>query len=294
MLDRLLGNYMLGKGLLTRSQLVQVFHAQESKRAKLGVIAVSEKLMTIAQAEQVNALQASMDKRFGDIAIEKGYLSEMQLSRLLELQGNSYLAFVQSVVDEGFLSMEQITMAEEEYQKENGFTATDIVELKSGDIGRIVSIFVDSSDEAYKGLFSMAIKTMYRLIDNHVYIGRAYRTGSVRSEVLGFQSFNGDEKTTLAVSGKYTDVQKLAIAYTKEEFIETEEDALDAACEIINCINGLYATERSAAGVKVDLEPPEFFVSYTEATGPIVALPVYLSGGEILLLGTIGDNMKIG
>lgn len=294
MLDRLLGNYMLEKGLLSKSQLATVFHTQESKRAKLGVIAVSEKLMTIAQAEQVNALQATMDKRFGDIAIEKGYLSEMQLSRLLELQGNSYLALIQAIVDEGFLSMEQIAAAEEGYQKENGFTSTDIVELKSGDISRMVPIFVDSGDEAYKQLFAMAIKTMYRLIDNHVYIGKAYRTNSVRAEVLGFQKFKGDEKATVAIGGKYADVQKVAIAYTKEEFIETEEDALDATCEFINCINGLYATEKSVSGIKIELEPPEFFVTYTEASGPIVVLPVFLGGGEILLMGTISDDMKIG
>ena len=294
MLDRLLGTFMLEKGLLTRSQLVQAYQTQESKRAKLGVIAVSEKLMTIAQAEQVNALQASMDKRFGDIAIEKGYLSEMQLSRLLELQGNSYLAFIQAVVDEGFLTMEQVTSAEEQYQKENGFTATDIMELKTGDIERIVPIFIDSGDEAFKQLFSIAIKAMYRLIDNHVYIGKAYRLNTIKSEVLGYQRFDGDEKATVAISGKYSEVQKVAIAYTKEEFIETEEDALDAACEFINCINGLYATERSNSGSKIDLEPPEFFVSYTEASGPIVALPVYLGGGEILLLGTISEDMKIG
>lgn len=294
MLDRLLGNYMLEKGLLNKGQLTQAFQTQESKRAKLGVIAVSERLMTIAQAEQVNALQASMDKRFGDIAIEKGYLSEMQLSRLLELQGNSYLAFVQSLVDDNILTMEQITACEEEYQKENGFTATDIVELKSDDIDRIVPIFVDSGDEAYKKLFSVAVKTMYRLIDNHVYIGKAYRTNSIRAEVLGYQKYYGDEKATVAISGKYSDVQKVAIAYTKEEFIETEEDALDATCEFINCIDGLYATEKSIAGVKIELEPPEFFVSYTEASGPIVALPVHLGGGEILLFGTIAEDMKIG
>lgn len=294
MLDRLLGNYMLEKGLINKGQLQQAFQAQESKRAKLGVIAVSEKLMTIAQAEQVNALQASMDKRFGDIAIEKGYLSEIQLSRLLELQGNSYLAFVQSLVDEGILSMEQITHAEEEYQRENGFTATDIVELKSDVIDRIVPIFIDSGDEEYKTLFSMAIKTMYRLIDNHVYIGKAYRTNSIRAEVLGYQKFHGDENATVAICGKYADIQKVAIAYTKEEFIETEEDALDATCEFINCIDGLYATGKSLSGAKIELEPPEFFVSYTEASGPIVALPVFLGGGEILLLGTISGEMKIG
>ena len=294
MLDRLLGNYMLEKGLLSKGQLIQAFQTQESKRAKLGVIAVSEKLMTIAQAEQVNALQASMDKRFGDIAIEKGYLSEIQLSRLLELQGNSYLSFVQSLVDDGLLSMEQVTKAEEDYQKENGFTATDMADLKSGDIDRMVSIFIDSADEAYKKLFSMAIKTMYRLVDNHVYIGKAYRTNSIRAEVLGYQKYRGDEKATVAISGKYADVQKVAIAYTKEEFIETEEDALDATCEFINCIDGLYATEKSLEDIKIELDPPEFFVSYTEATGPIVAIPVYLSGGEILFFGTIAEDMKIG
>ena len=85
MLDRLLGKYMVEKGILTKDQLRQVYHLQEANRAKLGVIAVSEKLMSIAQAEQVNALQATVDKRFGDIAIEKGYLTESQVARLLEL-----------------------------------------------------------------------------------------------------------------------------------------------------------------------------------------------------------------
>ena len=51
---------------------------------------------------------------------------------------------------------------------------------------------------------------------------------------MGYQKYYGDEKATVAISGKYSDVQKVAIAYTKEEFIETEEDALDATCEFIN------------------------------------------------------------
>ncbi|WP_029231952.1 chemotaxis protein CheX [Butyrivibrio sp. VCB2006] len=295
MLDRLLGNYMLEKGLLTKQQLQKAYSIQENNRVKLGVIAVSEKLMTIAQAEQVNALQATMDMRFGDIALEKGYLSQTQLGRLLELQGNSYLAFIQAIVDENFLSMEQVHNAELEYQKEYGYTETDIVDLKSNDVERIVSIFLDDDMLANKELIVMAIKTMYRLIDSHVCIGKAYRVESLRSEVIGYQKFHGDEKATVAICGKYQDVEKLAVSYTKEEFIETEEDALDATCEFINCINGLYATDRSKIGVKIELEPPEFSVTYTETKGsPIVALPVRLSGGEIVLLTATGDDVSIG
>ena len=294
MLDRLLGNYMLEKGLLTKQQLMTVYKAQENKRAKLGVIAVSEKLMTIAQAEQVNGLQASMNMKFGDIAIDKGYLSQAQLGRLLELQGNDYLAFVQAAVDENVLSMEQIRNIELDYQKEFGYTETDLVELKSNDIDRIVPIFIRDEFAAHKDLICMAVRTMYRLIDSHVAIGNAYKIESLRNEVIGYQKFHGDEKATMAICGKYQDVEKLAVAYTKEEYIETEEDALDATCEFINCINGLYATEKSRSGVVIELEPPEFSVSYTETKGGnIVALPVYLGGGEVVLLSALGDDVDI-
>ena len=69
MFDRIMGKYLIDKGRLTKAQLSAVYQVQESKRAKLGVIAVSEKLMTVAQAEEINALQATMDKRFGDLCV---------------------------------------------------------------------------------------------------------------------------------------------------------------------------------------------------------------------------------
>ncbi len=295
MLDRLLGKYMLEKGILDKGKLQRAYKVQENNRAKLGVIAVSEKLMTIAQAEQVNALQASIDMKFGDIAIEKGYLSQAQVGRLLELQGNSYLAFVQALVDEGLLSMEQIGNVEAEYQKELGLTETDLVELKSNDVDRIMSIFLDREDQAVKDHFSMAIRTMYRLVDSHVYIGKAYRTTSIRAEVMGYQRLHGGEKAAVAISGKYEDVQKVAISYTKEEFVETKEDALDATCEFINCINGLYATEKSKSGGSIELEPPEFSVTYSEAKGDsIIALPVYLSGAEITFFRSVNSDIEFG
>ncbi len=294
MLDRLLGTYMIEKGLISRTQLVKSYQIQETNRAKLGVIAVSEKLMTIAQAEQVNALQASMDKRFGDIAIEKGYLTEIQLNRLLELQGNSYLAFVQALVDESYLTMEQVTRAEADYQNDMGITATDMTILKAGDIEKIVPIFLDTEDKRLRRMFCMAVKNLYRLVDSHVFIGKAYRVGSIRNEVLGYQGFSGAEKAKVAIAGKYEDIRKMAIGYTKEEFIETEEDALDAICELINCMNGIYASDMSKEGVAIDLAPPEFYINFTEATGDYLdVLPVYISGGEVRLIISASSDIKM-
>lgn len=284
MLDRLLGNYMVNEGILDKSQLTEAYHVQETKRAKLGVIAVSEKLMTIAQAEQVNALQATVDKRFGDIAIEKGYLTEAQVGRLLDLQANAYLIFIQALVDHGFVSLEQVKNAEADYQRSMGLTETDMIRLKEGDVSKIITIFLNTDDENIREMFSMGIKNLYRLVDNHVYVGKAYKTTSLRAETMGFQKFHGDEAAQVGIAGKYEDVRKMAISYTKEEYIETEEDALDAICELINCINGLYASEKSRVNVSIELDPPFFYTSFSEVTGQeIYVLPVYVGGGEVNL-----------
>ena len=294
MLDRLLGKYMVEKGILTRDQLRQVYHLHENNRAKLGVIAVSEKLMSIAQAEQVNALQSTVDKRFGDIAIDKGYLTESQVGRLLELQGNSYLTFVQGIIDLGFLSMERIVSIEEDFRREQGFAEMDMNNLKEGDVEKIVPAFIDSDNAGLKKMFAMGIKNMYRLVDNHLYIGKAYTVTTIRDEMLGYQKFHGDENATVAILGKEDDIQKMAIAYTKEEFIETEEDALDAVCELINCVNGLYASERSRDNVKIELEPPVFRTSFSEVSGSeIMVMPVYISGGMVKYLIAISTDISL-
>ena len=175
MFDRLIGVYLVEKGLLDKSQLEKAYQIQESNCAKLGVIAVAEKLMTIAQAEQVNAMQASMDKRFGDIAIERGYLTDTQVSRLVELQGNPYLAFIQALTDMDCISMSKLAEVEEEYQKLHGFTESDMATLKSGDVEKIVPLFLETEDPIYRGMFSMGIKNMYRLVDSHVFVGKHQR-----------------------------------------------------------------------------------------------------------------------
>ena len=87
----------------------------------------------------------------------------------------------------------------------------------------------------------------------------------------------------------------MAIAYTKEEFIETKEDALDAVCELINCINGLYATEVSLSGGKIDLEPPNFFVTFSEVSSEeMIVMPVFICGAELKFVIAVSKDITVG
>lgn len=294
MFDRIMGRYLLDNGKVTKEQLAGVYQIQESKRAKLGVIAVTEKLMTVAQAEEINALQATKDKRFGDLAIERGYLTNIQVGRLLSLQGDEFLTFTSAIVERGLMSLEEINQAINQYQREKNLTDTEMDSLKHGDIEVIARVFLDTDDPDCILLFTYGIKNWYRLVDTHVAIGPAEKIHDIKEECVSYQRFHGDVNAIVAIAGKDADIQKMAKSYTKEEFIETSEDALDAMCELINCINGLYATEKSNQGVKIELEPPMFITKFAELSGDeIYEIPIYGSDSEVYLIVSVHNNVDV-
>ena len=75
MFDRIFANYLVETGKLSEQNVEVIFSTKEERRARLGVIAVSERVITVEQAEEINQLQAIYDKRFGDIAVDNGYLT---------------------------------------------------------------------------------------------------------------------------------------------------------------------------------------------------------------------------
>lgn len=267
MFDRIMGKYLLDKGDITKAQLYTVYQVQDSRRARLGVIAVTEKLMTVAQAEEINALQATKDKRFGDLAVERGYITEIQLGYLLSLQGNEFQTFTTALIDKKIMTLEGVDSVLRRYQEEHALSDEQMTALQNGDPDYIVPLFTGTDDEEYNALFRYGVKNIYRLVDTHVSIDNVYSVTNIKEECIAYQCFSGDVKATVALVGKNEDLQKMAKSYTKEEFIETEEDALDAMCELINCINGLYATDRSKQGKKIELDPPYFVTKFGEIDG---------------------------
>ncbi len=289
MISRLFGAYLVKEGKLTEAQLETVFETMRKVRVKLGLIAVSEKLMTTQQSDEVNRLQAIVDKRFGDIAVEKGYLTEEQVSRLLGLQGNQYLSFVQSIVDNDFMQMDDIESALAAYQNENGFTLTDIESLKSGDSDRIIPLFLPNNITEYQTEHILVcIRTLIRLIDSEIYVGKGFVTDFYEAPYFALQSLDGDNKASMAFSGEGNNILKIADAFAGENFDKVDEDSLDSVAEFINCVNGLFATKVNSSFM-IDMLPPEYSTSKTMFSGKILVLPVYVQGLKVDLISSFGD-----
>lgn len=258
MVDYILGNYLVDSGKLTEEQLKDTLDKQDSVRVKLGLIAVAEGMMTLEQTDEVNRLQAILDQRFGDIAVSKGYLSDEQVGTLLRKQGNAFMMFVQTLVDYGYVAMDEVDGLVNEFQKAKGYTDEQMEDLKSGDVERILPLFLPEEAASYAGVIAVAIRTFIRLIDRRLYIGEITMTDTLPATNQVNQELCGENGIIDCFSEGCGALLKTAIIFGQEEFAELDMDALDAAGEFLNCINGLYASAMSRQDKFLELMPPEY------------------------------------
>ena len=286
----LLGNYLVESGRLTDEQLQKAIARQNEVRVKMGLIAVAEGMMTSEQADEVNRLQATMDKRFGDIAVEKGYLTDEQIGNLLKKQGNAYMSFAQVLVDEGFIGLQELDTIMDEFQQKNGFSRSEMEDLKSDEPERVVPLFLPPEAMAYNEVVSIVVKTLIRCADRNVYIGKATWSDEATVNVGAFQKtvdysapVDGFTSIELGITEGDGGLAKIAALFCKEENLD-EEDMLDASGELLNCISGLYATALSRKGVDSELLPPVLQVEETAVMKEqgICSVPLYIGSKKAM------------
>lgn len=267
MVENIIGGYLVETGRISQQQYKAALDKMDAVRVKLGLIAVSEGFMTFAQAEEVNRLQAICDKRFGDIAVEKGYLTDEQVGKLLKRQGDAYLAFVQALEEDGLITMGEIPNILEEFKRNKCLTNTELEDIKSDDVDKIVGVFLPAEAKDYEELVAIVMKTLIRLVDRHAGIVKASMEDYRNDAPMAMQELEG-ENVKYANCFRETDGALLTIAsfFGQEDFENLDEDALDAAAELMNNINGLYASAQSSArGAFLELMPPKYGTDGVEA-----------------------------
>ncbi len=286
MVEYILGNYLVESGKITKEDLAKVLEKQDQVRVKLGLIAVAEGMLTLEQAEEINKLQAVQDMRFGDIAVSKGYLTDEQVTKLLNKQGDSYMMFVQSLVDLEYISMDDMDKVIEEFKKDRGYGNSEIDAIKSNEVERIVALFIPDECKAFTDVISTAVRTLIRLIDRHTYVGKAEAVAEFPNEQCVSQTMVGKDGLADCFSEGCGALLKTASVYGQEEFSQIDADSLDAAGELLNCINGLYASAMSRDGKFLELNPPEYNAVSSQATSGLCRMPIYI--GDTCMYFTVG------
>lgn len=284
MIGYILGNYLVDAGKLTKEQLREVLDGAGKVRVKLGLIAVAEGYMTAAEAEEVNRLQAVMDKRFGDIAVENGYLTDEQVGIILKKQGDEYMVFLQTLVDMNIMGMAEAEKILGEFCAAKGLTDAQCEDIKSGDIDRILPVYLPAEGEPFKEVIGVALRTIIRCVDREVCLEQGMVVDCVNGKNGSFQTVEAEDGSKTCVGLVENDGGFLLAAslFAGEDFAELDEDALDSCAELLNCINGIYASAKSKEDVELELLPPVMYKDDVELKGnDICVLPVMVKGKKM-------------
>lgn len=228
MVEYILGNYLIQSGKLTDEYFNGIIEKLDKVHVRLGIIAVAEGMMSIEQADEINQLQSAVDKRFGDIAIEKGYLTEAQINNLLKAQGNTFMTFIQALVNEGFINLREIDNILEAFRIKNSFSKTDMEILKRNDTDVVIPLFLTNETLQYQDIISIAIRTIIRCIDRHVYIGKASLLNGITLHNASVQLVDGENGFVSAFAEKDGGLLELSSIFGQEQFSYINDDSLDS------------------------------------------------------------------
>ncbi len=294
MFELYFGKYLVEKNKITPSQYETILKQQQNTRAKLGLLAVSERLLTTRQAEEIHDIQKKMDRRFGDIAIEKGYLLAEEVTYLLNIQGNPYVQFVQTCIDNNILDIHEIITNLEQFQKVGGFSDSDLDALKSGNIDRIIPVFVHSVLPFTDDCIHLTFRNIARFISSSFLLQKAYRVHEYSFEALACQQVVGDHSVFIGLAGKGDALLSVANPFAKEHFLNLDADAFDSVCEFINCSNGLYASKLSQENIEIDMTPPGHYIhNKLSSKGDICVVPVIIDSKEIDILVAVDCHIEL-
>lgn len=279
MINRLFGNYLVEKQILSQDQLDDLLPVQKDFKAEAATIAVINKVLTSTAAQELLDRIDAENERFGETAIEAGYLTDEKLDEVLTYQSNAFMKFVQSLLNRGTFSLEQINSFLDEFQQKGGYNDAQLSSLIHDDLEECINIFVPLKSAQLKEFILTLVQTIRRLIDSDAYLDKAYTARSLQLDKYACQMIVGDMHMKVYISAPDNDLLAIANHFTGDTYDAVDEDALDNVGEFINCVNGLFATNLSYDDVTIDMNSPEYSVD-----GPFISneklyvIPIHANG----------------
>lgn len=220
MVEYILGNYLIESGKIKREQLKLVMEKEDS-------VTVSDELL----------------------AMEEGLSNE---------QGSHYLMFVQALLDEKIIALDELEWLLNDFGEKNGYNAEQMKDIKSDEVERIIPLLMPKEAENFIPLVCIMVNTMVKSFNRHVYVGKAAMVEQLPAEDLVNQTLVWEGGIVDCFSERDGGLLMVSSVYGQEQYGQLDSEALDAAGELLNCINGLYVSGLSREGYFLEMMPPKY------------------------------------
>lgn len=249
MATQFFGQYLLSRGLVSRTQLLDAVEYQERQNLRLGDYAVNKGYITPVDAARIHQAQTTRDVQFGEAAVELGFLSVDQLKDLLRAQQGDHLYLGDCLARLGILSAEAVHRELEAYRAD-----------QRGQEGDHLNIPEDIPDVPFASeACELTRKMLLRLWGTPTKYGIA-RSGLTEVKLPGTAAsveVRGD------VSGRYIIgiPDELTVHAMRRLFgsvdAQSREDRIDLVSELANIVIGNLAGTFASLGQHVELSPPK-------------------------------------
>ena len=104
----LFGRYLLEKGLITMTDVIDARLLQRKNNRMIGDLAMTKGMLAHEDILRILVIQEETKEKFGEIAIKEKYLSKEQVDDLLKEQMDSHIFFGEALVQIEAISQEEL------------------------------------------------------------------------------------------------------------------------------------------------------------------------------------------
>lgn len=174
------------------------------------------------------------------------------------------------------------------------FTDNELQVIKQGDADQLVETFLDMNSDYHKSQMQCAIKSLNSFMFSNMELDEIEYSKDYKGQFVGCQLMDGDIDVFLGVAGDDNELLSLASAYSREELKEFDSDAYDALCELINIMNGAYATELGNKDIEVTLHPPVFYMdTQVKSDGGFYVVSFNMAGHFFKILMCANNRIQL-
>ncbi len=180
------------------------------------------------------------------------------------------------------------------YQKDSRISNSQLNELKREDLtGWIVPEYIQTDPRHANYYLSVFLKTLFRYTGK-ILIKKPSLVSEYSFSKMVLQRLRGSQNYLAGLAGEGGGLCLIAGAYSGRTVDEWDEYAADCISELINCINGMFASEMSNENLYLEIDVPCTLADKKlTSNSPMICMPLKIAGQEIDFVFSVNADIDI-
>ncbi len=251
MSDSFFGQYLLGKGILSREQFQKFSEMHRKNNQKIGELARQQGFLTSSDIEKIWLLQRKDERLFGKIALDLGLIDAKQLETLLDLQQQQHKNFFQILLESKYLPESVIKHELEQYKvdQEAKKCLFDLAWVENNmQAGKIIATLISQTIRLTRLLGDIDIREGESQFDKkHLDDLDILVSDQLTGEKTFHYLFNATRNIVVAIGKGIMGQQDISFS---------EELLLDAGREFVNMVCGNAITKLAENRISMQISVP--------------------------------------